>query len=200
MEYRAKWLSHTGNITRHHEVMLHAMEREIHGGPLAMLIVGVDNGGSVELWREALAEGSTVVSIDDNPAVQRLGLDVNVGDVHDREWLLEVLGGQMFDVVLDRSEDAGECVWPWLSPGGRLLLEDPNPDDVAILAADVAFDRPSWLPVEEVMRVTVFPKVAVVEKRHPRVMPYMEIMTGNFAEVVPEEKLVADGVKRVLVD
>lgn len=200
MGYRDSWLNHAGNITRHYEVVLHAYEREVPEGPISMLLVGVDNGGPAELWPSVLPEGSTVVALDSDARAAGLGLDVQVGDVTDRPWLLSVLGKQAFDVVIDRTPDAGENTWPWLAVGGRLILEDVDPDDAALLAADVAFDRPSWLPVEEIMRVTAYPHVLTVEKRNPRVLPYIEIMTGNFAEIVAEEELLADGVKRVLVD
>jgi len=58
----------------------------------------------------------------------------------------------------------------------------------------------TWLPRDEIMRVTVYPHVLPVEKRNPRVIPYIEIMVGNFAEVVDEATLIDQGVKRVLVD
>jgi hypothetical protein len=200
MEYRSAWLNHTGAITRHLEVMLHALERDIPEGPLKMLLVGVDNGGPLEIWPQVLPEGSLVVAIDPDPRAEVLGLGVHIGEPRDRPWLRSVLGDTDFDVVIDRTPDAGESTWPWLAPAGRLFLEDPDPDDAVLLARDVAHDRPSWLPTEEIMRLTVFPRVLVVEKRHPRVLPYIEIMTGNFADVVPEEELLAGGVKRVLVD
>lgn len=198
MEYGAAWLSNVGAIARHYEVMIHALERDLPAGPLRMLLVGVDNGGPLELWPSVLPEGSTVTAIDPNPNAARLGPNVLIGRPDEPEWLLSALGRESFDVVIDRTYDAGESVWPWLSPGGKLFLEDVDPEDASLLAADVAFDRPSWLPTEEIMRLTVFPHVLVVEKRDPRVIPYIEIMTGNFADVVPEAELVASGVKRVL--
>jgi hypothetical protein len=66
--------------------------------------------------------------------------------------------------------------------------------------ADVAADQDSWLPTEEIMRVTVYPRVTVVEKRHPRVVPYVDVMVGNFADVTGEEFLIGQGVKRVIVN
>jgi hypothetical protein len=90
--------------------------------------------------------------------------------------------------------------WPYLRAGGRLILEDYEQDPLLDLVADVAADRPSWLPVEEIMRVTVFPHVAVVEKRNPRVIPYIRVMVGNFDDVTPERTLAERGIKRILVD
>ena len=123
-----------------------------------------------------------------------------MGDVEDRPWLLSVLGSQKFDVILDRTTDLGISTWPWLNVGGRLLLEGINPIVATLLAADVSHDDDSWLPTEEIMRVTVYPHVCAVEKRIPRVLPYIEIMTGNFADLTPEKDLLAQGVKRVLVN
>jgi hypothetical protein len=40
----------------------------------------------------------------------------------------------------------------------------------------------------------------VIEKRYPRVIPYIDIAVGNFADVTGEEELMRQGVKRVLVD
>jgi hypothetical protein len=67
------------------------------------------------------------------------------------------------------------------------------------LVEAVADDVPGWLPTEEVMRVDVFPHVAVVEKRNPRVLPYMEILVGNFCDVVSEAELLGRGIRRVVV-
>lgn len=198
MGYRDAWLNNTGSITRHYEVMLHAIEREVHEEPLSMLLIDIDNGGPLELWRQVLPEGSEVIALDERPEASSLG--AIVGDYGDQEWLRSVLGNRAFQVIIDRSDRLGEAVWPWLAPGGCLLLEDPDPNDVSLLANDVAHDHPSWLPVEEIMRLTVYPRVCAVEKRHPRVLPYIEIMTGNFSDLIPEQELIAQGVKRVLVN
>lgn len=198
MGYRDAWLNNSGSITRHYEVMLHALEREVPEQPLLMLLVDIDNGGPLELWNQVLPEGSEIVALDERPEAVSMG--AHVGDLGDIAWLRSVLGDRCFDVIIDRSDRYGESVWPWLAPGGRLILEDPDPDDVSLLANDVAHDRPSWLPVEEIMRLTVYPRVCAVEKRHPRVLPYIEIMTGNFSDLIPEQELIARGVKRVLVN
>ena len=68
-----------------------------------------------------------------------------------------------------------------------------------ILIRDLALDGESWLPVEEILRVDMYPDVAVIEKRQPRVTPYLQIMTGNFCDVTDEREFVAAGVKRVVL-
>lgn len=200
MAFRDRWLNNAGLMSDHYEVFLHAVEREIPETPVNMLIVGVGNGGDVEIWRDVLPEGSTVTAIDRNTKCGDLGIDVLVGDPSDKAWLLQALGRAAYDIVIWSHAGVPEAIWPWITPGGRLVVEGLWPPTVIPLVSAVVKDVESWLPTEEIMRVTVFPHVLVVEKRNARVLSYIRIMTGNFAEVIPEADLIADGVKRVLVD
>lgn len=194
MGFRDRWLSNAGAVSRHFEVTLHAYDRDVPNVVTDLLLVGVENGGDVEVWPQVLPEGSTVTAIERDSTIVD---DCNPGDP---QSLLAVLGRRGFDVIIWRHEGVPEFVWPWLRPGGRLIVEDLWAPSGVALATSVHTDVEGWLPVEEVMRVSVYPHVLVVEKRLPRVLPYLEIMTGNFADVVPEEELIRRGVKRVLVD
>jgi hypothetical protein len=198
--YRDSWLNHAGCVSYHSEVVLHAFDRELPTMAANLLDIGVGNGGSMEVWTDVLPVGSIVVGIDINPACAGLGLPVHIGDVTDEGWLRETLRGQWFDVIVDSSETMSALPWVFLRPGGRLILEGYDIDLVSRLVTDVASDQDSWLPTEEIMRVTVYPKVVVIEKRHPRVVPYVDVMVGNFADVTGEEVLRSQGVKRVIVN
>jgi len=198
--YRDTWLRHAGAVTRHSEVILHALDPETPREPARLLDVGVENGGSLEVWQQCLPEGSDVLGMDIDPRCADLGLPVVTCDVTDRDAVKAALIGRWFDIVIDSTATSSPWTWAFLRPGGRLLLEDYDPQAIRDLVSAVADDGESWLPVEEIMRVTVFPRVAVVEKRYPRVIPYIDIMVGNFADVVPEEDLIAQGIKRALVD
>lgn len=200
MGYRDRWLGHAGAVSRHYEVVLHAFDRETPTEPVRVLDVGVENGGSLEVWQDCLPEGSTVLGIDSDPRCADLGLDVLILDVTDRDAVKTALRGQWFDFVVDSTETMSPWTWAFLRPGGRMIFEGYDTERVQKLVRDLAEDDESWLPVEEIMRVTVFPRIVVVEKRNPRVLPYIEIMVGNFADVVPEGTLIESGVKRVLVD
>jgi hypothetical protein len=200
MGYRDTWLNHAGAVSWHSEVVLHAFDRELPSNPVNLLDVGVANGGSMEVWSEILPEGSTVTGIDVDPACADLGLPVLIGDVTDEVWLRDALRGQWFDLIIDSTQTMSPVPWVFLRPGGRLILEGYDHDVVTGLVADVAADKDSWLPTEEIMRVTVYPKVCIVEKRHPRVIPYVDVMVGNFADVTGEDSLIREGVKRVIVN
>lgn len=200
MGYRDSWLSHAGAVSWHSEVVLHAFDREFPLKPVDVLDIGVANGGSLEVWQSVLPEGSTVTGIDIDPACGDLDLPVLVGDVTDEVWLRDALRGRWFDLIIDSTGTMSATPWVFLRPGGRLILEGYKNALVSDLVEDVAADQDSWLPTEEIMRMTVYPNVCVVEKRHPRVIPYIDVMVGNFADVTGEEVLIQQGIKRVIVN
>jgi hypothetical protein len=197
--YRDHYLNHAGCIAVQNEATLHALDRSIPARPLAMLLIGVGNGGVVEIWRKSLPDGSTVTALDSDPAAVELpGLGVIGCDTKDRIAIRHALKGQWFDVVIDATGMMQPYAWPFLRPGGILIYETYNPEMIMMLARDLALGDDSWLPIEEVMRVDVYQSCAVVEKRNPRVVPYLDVMTGNFADVTPESVYYAAGAKRVI--
>lgn len=199
MEYRARWLEHAGLMSRHYEVVLHAFDREIPHRAIRLLDVGIENGGSLEIWQEILPDGSEVLGIDENPACSGLGLPVMIGDVTDAGWVREALKGRWFDVVIDSTGTMTPFLWPYLVKGGRMLFEDYAPKQMSDLVSAVAQGQQSWLPTEEILKVSVYPHVAVVEKSNPRVVPYVEAMAGNFAEVVDEDTLRNLDVRQIVL-
>jgi hypothetical protein len=197
--YRDEWLTHAGLGSRHYEVVVHAFDKNLPKEPVRLLEAGVENGGSLEVWKKILPEGSEVVGVDCNPLCATLGLDVRVGDVTDDGWLRGQFRGEWFDIIVDSTGTMTANLWPFLTLGGRMFLEGYDTERVIELVRDVAEDRDSWLPGEEIMRVEVFPHIVVIEKRNPRVVPYLQITVGNFYDVVPEPELLAQGMKRVVV-
>jgi hypothetical protein len=100
--------------------------------------------------------------------------------------------------VIDATGMMQPYAWPFLRPGGILIYEGYVPEMIMMLARDLALGDDSWLPIEEVMRVDIYQSCAVVEKRNPRVVLYLDVMTGNFADVTPESVYYAAGAKRVI--
>ena len=199
MGYRDIWLTHAGAIAVQNEATLHAIDRTIPNRSMSMLLVGIGNGGVVEVWRSALPEGSTVIGLDGDPACKSIiGLDPIICDPTNREEVREALKGRWFDVVIDSTQTMQPYVWPFLRAGGVYFYEGYNVEMAMMLIRDLALEDDSWLPIEEVMRVDIYQSCMVVEKRNPRVVPYLEIVTGNFADVIPESVYQERGAKRVI--
>jgi hypothetical protein len=197
MGFRAGWLKHEGFLSVHSEDFLHIVDRLIPDTPLNILLVGVGNGGSVQVWRQVLPEGSTVTSIDVDPRTADLGLGIKVVDLRNNVEIKKVLSGSWFNVIIDATGDFMSVVWPFLTPGGLFIVDHYRKDILTILVQDVAEDRDSILPTEEIMSVTVFPNVIGVEKRNPRVVPYLEIITGTEDPIIKEGFYLNRGAKRV---
>lgn len=194
MGFYNSWLRHEGNLSCISEAMLVAFDRAVpvDNAPVALLQLGVGNGGEMQVWRDALPDGSTVVGIDSRPECSGLGLPVLIGDINDPTWVRNVLRDQWFDVVVCMS-GLPVTVWPFLRIGGVCIAVKPPLPLVKQLVDDLASERDSWLPGEEIQSVTWFPNVAVLEKRIPKVIPFMDVMTGGAAPVVPASDYIAAG-------
>jgi hypothetical protein len=193
--YRAEWLTHAGAVAKHNEVLLHAIDREMPDGDLRVLVAGVGNGGAVEVWQRM---GADVIGVDKNPACAALGLPVEICDVMDEGSVRGALHGRVFDLIVDCTRAGSPWLWPFLRSGGRLLLED-LPEGLADDMTQALYrDRVTWLPIEEIMRVSVFPRVIAVEKRNPRVVPYLDVVAGNFADITGEQALIESGARWVV--
>ena len=101
-----------------------------------MLEIGVDRGGSLQMWREHLPN-ATIVGLDINPEAAQHDdpgrrIHVRIGDQTDTNFLQDVLDEfGPFDTVLD---DGGhkstqmitsfQYLFPRLKPGGVYIVED----------------------------------------------------------------------------
>jgi len=105
------------------------------GQPIRLLEIGVQNGGSLQVWSKYLPEGSTIVGIDIDPACVRLPMEANIsiriGDATDPVALDHMLRDARFDVIIDdgshQSHDViatFEDCFKRLGPGGVYIIED----------------------------------------------------------------------------
>jgi GT2 family glycosyltransferase/SAM-dependent methyltransferase len=103
--------------------------------PIRLLEIGVQNGGSLELWSKYLPAGSEIVGIDIDPKVGSLTFEGSirayVGDGTDRAQVAKLLGSAMFDVIIDdgshTSSDivaAFRSLFDRLAFGGKFIVED----------------------------------------------------------------------------
>lgn len=199
MGYSDSWLTHGGGLTAHNEVALHVFDRMplTAVSPIeSVLVIGVANNGSLEIWRDVLGEDASVIGLDWDPRCGEYP-DVFVGDMSEG-WLREVLRKRWFDLIIDSTGFTLPLVWPFLRFNGRGVLEHFQTEMLDELLASLREDRnDTWLPVEEVMSVQVYPTVAVIEKRSPRVVPYQDVMSGVLSSVQSEEMLSRMGFLRV---
>jgi Methyltransferase domain len=105
------------------------------GRPVRLLEIGVQNGGSLQIWSKYLPKGSALVGIDiDNKCAELVtapNVSMYIGDATDPVWLGHALGDSRFDVIIDdgshRSDDivaSFEACFPRLDAGGTYIVED----------------------------------------------------------------------------
>lgn len=134
------FFAHRGNVSDKWEQYLLIYEAELRrlvsaGRAVRLLEIGVQNGGSLQIWSSYLPLGSTITGIDIDPVAGQLSLAPNVrvlvGDASDPATLARLLGGACFDVIIDdgshRSDHiiaSFEACFPRLAPGGLYVVED----------------------------------------------------------------------------
>lgn len=105
------------------------------GQPVRLLEIGVQNGGSLQIWSKYLPRGSSVVGVDIDPACAGFPTEPNIairiGDASDAEALNRMLGDARFDIVVDDGSHRSEHViatfkacFGRLDPGGLYVVED----------------------------------------------------------------------------
>jgi SAM-dependent methyltransferase len=103
--------------------------------PVRLLEIGVQNGGSLELWAKYLPVGSEIIGVDIDPKVGDLSFEGNVrafvADATDQAAMLAAIGDKTFDVIIDdgshRSPDviaAFRALYNRLAYGGKFIVED----------------------------------------------------------------------------
>ncbi|MGY4350480.1 glycosyltransferase involved in cell wall biosynthesis [Bradyrhizobium sp. GM7.3] len=105
--------------------------------PVRLLEIGVQNGGSLELWSQFFPKAQAIIGCDINPDCERLTYDdprigVIVGDANDRQTQQLILqrSGQ-FDIVIDDGSHLSSDIvktfalyFPHLAEGGIFIAED----------------------------------------------------------------------------
>jgi hypothetical protein len=134
------FFEHQGNVSDKWEQYLAVYDAELHrfiasGVPVRLLEIGVQNGGSLQIWSQHLPTGSTIVGVDIDPrcAAFKLGQNVRVviGNGADPTDLDRMLGDKSFHIIIDDASHRSEQViatfcacFPRLEPGGIYAIED----------------------------------------------------------------------------
>lgn len=132
------FFTHKGRIVHKWIHYLDIYERHLspyRGKPLKMLEIGIDQGGSLEMWREYFGPDATIFGIDINPeCAKRVNApnQVRIGSQADPEFLRSVLDEiGTPDVILDDGSHVSEhqrtsfdVLFPKLREGGLYIIED----------------------------------------------------------------------------
>ena len=105
--------------------------------PIALLEVGIQNGGSLEVWAQYFPRARKIIGVDIDLKCSELRFDdprirIIVGDINSAATLLAIHEDEgIFDLIIDDgSHVSGDIVrafchlWPRLAEGGLYIVED----------------------------------------------------------------------------
>ncbi len=134
------FIANGGNVIHkwvdYFEIYHNAFRRFI-GKPITFVEIGVQNGGSLQMWRQYFGPQAKFIGVDIDPACRKLeeeGYDIWIGDQSDPVFWSDFLAANPeIDIVLD---DGGhtmtqqivtfEALFPALRNGGVFLCEDTH--------------------------------------------------------------------------
>lgn len=136
----ALYSKHRGKVSDKWSIYLSIYERlfaELRDRPLRMLEIGIQNGGSLEIWAEFFTHSKRIVGCDINEACRQLvfgdpRIAVVVGDANTSEVEQAIaVHSPSFDLIIDDgSHRSGDIVrsfvryFPRLEDGGLFVVED----------------------------------------------------------------------------
>ena len=134
------FMEHDGYVSDKWEQYLPAYEAVLRGfidsaKPVRLLEIGVQNGGSLQIWSKYLPPGSIMVGIDIDPTCAGFRPETNIsiliGDAGDKVAIDRMLGDAKFDIIIDDASHRSDHVvstfnacFGRLSCGGLYIVED----------------------------------------------------------------------------
>ncbi len=133
------FVAHAGHVSDKWEHYIPVYQAEFarflaRGRPVRLLEIGVQNGGSLEVWSKVFPAGSSFVGIDVDPKCAGLGspgVTIRIGDASDPAALDAMLGAEAFDIIIDDGSHRSahvvstfEACFQRLKPGGLYVVED----------------------------------------------------------------------------
>ena len=103
--------------------------------PLTILEIGVDRGGSLEIWKKYLPENSVIHGVDINPKCKDITFSENIffhlGSAADRTFMEKTFANTEFDIILDDGShicsdviETFKIMFPKIKHGGLFIVED----------------------------------------------------------------------------
>jgi cephalosporin hydroxylase len=134
--------THTGKTSDKYSSYLTTYDRiflPFRDAPVRLLEIGVQNGGSLEVWSEYFARAERIVGCDIDPKCGELRyedgrISVVVGDVNVEETYKAVTAiSGTFDIIIDDASHVSDNIlrtfliyFPLLTPGGLFVVEDTH--------------------------------------------------------------------------
>ena len=102
---------------------------------LSVLEIGVDQGGSLEIWKKYFPKGTQIHGIDINPDCEKLSFSEDIffhlGNATERVFMEKTFADIAFDVIIDDGSHTSsdviktfEIMFPHLKWGGIYVVED----------------------------------------------------------------------------
>jgi SAM-dependent methyltransferase len=131
-----------GKVSDKWEAYFHAYERlfsPLRDQAVNLLEIGVQNGGSLEVWAQYFANAAQIIGCDVDPKCANLQyvdprIEVVVGDATDKRTRMQVMEiCNSFDIVIDDGSHLSSDIvsaflsyFPLLKPGGLYVVEDTH--------------------------------------------------------------------------
>lgn len=131
---------HTGHVSDKWSLYLSEYERIFHDfrdRQVCVLEIGVQNGGSLDIWSQYFENALVLIGCDINPECEHLSYEdarihVITGDINKPETSEQVLGYcSTFDIVIDDGSHLSSDIvksfiryFPYVAEGGLFIVED----------------------------------------------------------------------------
>jgi hypothetical protein len=131
---------HTGYASDKWELYLSEYQRlfsPLRDAPLRLLEIGIQNGGSLEIWKHYFLQAQLILGCDINPACTQLVYDnetiqLVIGDINQTETLIKIVAySTQFDIIIDDGSHTSSDIvqsfcnlFPLLGEGGIYVVED----------------------------------------------------------------------------
>ncbi|WP_372828315.1 class I SAM-dependent methyltransferase [Polaromonas sp.] len=145
------FIAHTGNVSSKWAQYLEVYERYFaphRNKHCRILEIGVQNGGSLQLYQKYFPRAEKIVGIDINPKCKRVesgNIHIEIGSQTDRDFLNDVNATHgPFDIVIDDGSHvfdhqiaSFETLFPQLSPTGVYIVEDTHTSYLPDFGGDI---------------------------------------------------------------